>query len=116
MRGRGGLGSHLAKLGYKIIDRNFQTRYGEVDIIALHNETIVFVEVKARGGDPLVSPLEAVNYKKQKKIIKCAKEFLVKKKVGMRPVRFDVVAVWLEDAPPRVEVIENAFELVSPWA
>ena len=58
---------YLKDKNYKIIDTNFRTRFGEVDIIAKDGEFIVFVEVKTRGEKSFGNPMEAVNYDKQRK-------------------------------------------------
>ncbi len=66
----------LQELGYKILTKNYNTRLGEIDIIALDNDEIAFVEVKTRREGSLVSPEEAVNYKKQQKIIATAQKYM----------------------------------------
>lgn len=84
---------HLQKNGYKILERNFNCRFGEIDIIALHQGYYVFIEVKSRNTTQFGAPREAVTPYKQNRIIGAAQRWLfVNRKTG-RPVRFDVVEV-----------------------
>ncbi|MBI2031107.1 MAG: YraN family protein [Candidatus Levybacteria bacterium] len=62
----------LKKNGYKIIERNFRKGYGEIDIIALDGDILVFIEVKTRSSDKFGEPLEAITYFKHKSLIKTA--------------------------------------------
>ena len=67
---------YLTSLGYRILHRNFYCRGGEIDIIALDGDVLVFVEVK--GTTTKLNPAERINYKKLQRIYKCAEEFLLK--------------------------------------
>lgn len=98
----------LKKSGYEIIGRNFTTKVGEIDIIAKKDGYIVFIEVKFRSDIGRGRPAEAVDYYKQKKIIKVAKEYIQKEKLDGNDFRFDVVEV-LNGNPPMGRIIENAF-------
>ena len=101
----------LKKKGYKILETNYRTQLGEIDIIAKDKGTIVFVEVKARRSVHFGSPKEAVSNQKQKKISMVALYYLKTTNQISTKARFDVVAVNLNRDKPRVEVIKNAFEL-----
>jgi len=85
---------YLVDAGMKVIDRNYRSKYGEIDIVAQLDETIIFVEVKnwsAFGADDLQISLDS---RKQQKIIKTAKFFLFKnRKYSNMAIRFDVVFV-----------------------
>jgi putative endonuclease len=94
----------LKKKGYKIIETNFTTVFGEIDIIAKHKKDLVFVEVKYRKNLSGGTPQEAVTKSKQQKIIKSAVLYL-KKKNFRGNFRFDVVAV----CGGKIEIIESAF-------
>jgi len=94
----------LKKRGYKILGTNFSTKYGEIDIIARHKKTIVFIEVKYRSSLYSGTPQEAVTLSKQKKIIKSAIAYIKQNKIGS-DVRFDVAAV----DENGISVIESAF-------
>ncbi|MBE6784423.1 MAG: YraN family protein [Ruminococcaceae bacterium] len=100
----------LKKQGYRIIDKNFQTRFGEIDIIAENKEYIVFAEVKARSEKSIAEPKEFVDLKKQRKIIKTAEIYLSENTTEKQP-RFDVVEVKKENGKTIVNHIINAFEV-----
>lgn len=97
---------YLKKNKYKILDCNYRSRFGEIDIIAKKDDFIVFVEVKARNNNSLGEPREAVTYSKQSKIIKTAEFYILDKKIDLQP-RFDVIEVFTDT--DTVNHIENAF-------
>ncbi len=96
------------KNGYKILKNNYRTRHGEIDIIAAKDNYIVFIEVKARAQNSIASPIEFVNYAKQKKIILAAQHYLMCTKDSTSFVRFDVVGV-VKNKNYELQIIENAF-------
>ncbi len=99
----------LENKGYVILERNYRTRFAEIDIIAEHDDCIVFIEVKARKSIKKGHPKEAVGFSKQKKIILAAQYYLREKMLSRVRVRFDVVSILLNDAKMEVELIDNAF-------
>ena len=101
---------YLTEKGYTIADRNFYSRFGEIDIVALRDGFICFVEVKYRSSDSAGMPEEAVNSAKIKKISKTAEFYLLSHKQykDMQP-RFDVAAV----LPDGIRYHENAFSYGS---
>ncbi len=101
---------HLAKLGYRVLERNYRTKQGEIDLIALDGDTVVFVEVKTRTSDAYGAPELAVDLRKQGRMVKAALGYLKQKKLHQMASRFDVVAI-TEAGDGRVEVIRNAFEM-----
>lgn len=102
--------SFLQKRGYKILERNFKTRLGEIDIIAKDKNTLVFIEVKARTSQKFGLPFEAVNYIKQNKIKKMALTYLGKFKLNFKNMRFDVVSVTFnKENRPEINLICGAF-------
>lgn len=101
----------LRALGYKVLERNFKCRLGEIDIIARDKSTLVFIEVKTRATRDFGGPAAAVHERKQRQLSKVALLYLNHKKLFNIPARFDVVAVELFSPAPRIEVIQNAFEL-----
>ncbi|MBN2397274.1 MAG: YraN family protein [Deltaproteobacteria bacterium] len=101
----------LQKEGYRIIERNYRCRYGEVDIIAMDKQDVVFIEVKGRGSDTFGAPEEAIGPAKQKKISKVALHYLHERGLGDRNARFDVVAIRFAPRGNRVQLIRNAFDL-----
>ena len=100
----------LRRQRYTIVDRNYRTPAGEIDLVALDGQTVVFVEVKTRTGTAHGSPFDAVDGRKQRQIIRAARHFLAAKRLLDRPARFDVVGVWWEGDAPRCELIRNAFD------
>lgn len=101
---------HLVTQGYRIVERNFSCKLGEIDIIARHGSDLVFVEVRSGKRTPEFDPVFSVNRKKQEKIIRAAQVYLDKHFKNEPPARFDVVLVTLGN-PPRVEIIPDAFNL-----
>ena len=100
----------LEKQGYRIVERNFRCRSGEVDIVARENRYLVFIEVKYRKGAECGDPSEAVDYHKQQTISKVALFYLLRNGyTESTPVRFDVVTVSGTDAAG-VMLYRNAFE------
>lgn len=101
-------GEYLILQGYEIVEYNFYSRHGEIDIIAKHNGYLVFVEVKYRENDKNGHPLEAITLKKQRTISKCAFCYIQKNMLHNVPIRFDVVGILGE----KIQVVQNAFEFV----
>lgn len=99
----------LEKKGYTIIAKNFQTRFGEIDIICRNREYLVFAEVKTRSGQYLVSGRDAVGTAKQQRILKASIQYMQNDPVELQP-RFDVVEVMFGDKECQIEHIENAFD------
>jgi putative endonuclease len=101
----------LIKKGYKLVERNYRCAAGELDLIVLDRRVIVFVEVKMRTGSGYGTPLDAVEFRKQRKMIQAAQFFLNAKKLSQRDARFDVVGISWLGGEPAVEHVENAFDL-----
>ena len=102
---------HLKKLGYRILARQARSKLGEIDLIALDGDTIVFVEVKSRRDDRDGSPAEAVDRRKQVKLTQLALAWLKKKRLLGHRARFDVVAVkWNEKGEPVIAHDKSAFD------
>ncbi|MEA4972049.1 MAG: YraN family protein [Candidatus Metalachnospira sp.] len=106
-----------ANKNFKILTRNYSTRYGEIDIIAQDNDVYVFVEVKYRCGNAHGYPYEAVTSSKQNKIAKSALCYMQEKGLdSTTPVRFDVVEIIENRIDDRIDDrkyirhTENAFE------
>ena len=105
--------AHLAENGYRILERNYRSVFGEIDIVAEEGDTLVFVEVKSRRAEAYGDPQLAVGPKKQRKISRVAMSYLSEKGWNRRPARFDIVAVKLRPSGNLIELIRNAFELAS---
>ena len=88
---------YLKNQGYVILERNFNTKVGEIDIIAQDKDTIVFVEVKARENTKFGQPIESITAKKVHSIIRSAQWYLSAKRKYDVPCRFDVVEILREE-------------------
>jgi putative endonuclease len=108
-RGEDLAATYLKKQGYKILERNYRTPLGEIDLIAQHQGVLVFIEVKTRTSARFGAGQEAVHFGKQSRYRKLADYYLKQKRLGEIAVRFDVVGILWQDEKPRIEVIEGAF-------
>jgi len=105
----------LQKKGLRIIKRNYQCRFGEIDIIAENDEHIIFVEVKTRKKNSIIPPEYAVDLKKQQRICLTAEDYLSKSNYGLSlQPRFDVALVTVDEKAKNgsgysLKYIENAF-------
>lgn len=122
-RARGALGErlaekHLAAVGYRVVERNFRTRYGELDLVAASSRALVFCEVKTRVEGTLggpASPLEAIGRDKRRRLRLMAAQWLSNQAGEDRPtpavLRFDAIGVTLTAAGGlvRLEHVEDAF-------
>ena len=106
----------LKKKGLRIVGRGVANRCGEIDLIALDGETIVFVEVRTRQSLDAGHPAESVTLEKQARVTRAALSYLKSKKLWNRRTRFDVVAiVWPKGGrEPQIEHYQSAFEAVGP--
>jgi len=89
--------------GYAILERNYVTSRGEIDIVARHGSETVFVEVKSRTSADIATPADSVTAAKQSRLIKLARAYLAAKVQGDVPCRFDVVEVLMS---PQGRVLE----------
>jgi putative endonuclease len=102
--------SFLLANGYKILTTHYQIKLGEIDIIAQDGDVIVFVEVKTRRNREFGTPAEAVNHRKQRKIIMTALYYLQCSVLQESPVRFDVIEVYIPfQQEIQIHHILNAF-------
>ena len=99
----------LTDKGYRVVARNYRTRGGEIDLICLDGETVVFVEVKTRGPGNLARPEQAVTPAKRGRLLRAASVFLSERDWWTRPCRFDVVAVLVRDGRCTATHLPNAF-------
>lgn len=86
----------LTNKGYKIIERNNENKYGEIDIVAMDGREIVFVEVRSKTGTNFGLPEETVNYRKKRKLIRNAKRYIKYKNID-NSYRIDVVGIVFDD-------------------
>lgn len=97
----------LREKGYKILERNYANRFGEIDIIAEERGCLVFVEVKKRASGRFGGPLSAIDKRKKEHLIKTALGYLKEKGAFNKRARFDVVGI----EGDRMQIIKNAFLL-----
>jgi len=100
----------IKKHKYKILEKNFSSRQGEIDIIAEDIKGVLcFVEVKARSREDFGLPVEAVTHRKQKKLLATAFIYLENNKIKSKDMRFDIVSVDLVNE--EIQIIKNAFDV-----
>ena len=98
----------LRKKGYTILEANWRFVRHEIDIIARHQDTLVFIEVKTRASSYFGEPEIFVSKAQQKRIINAANEYIMQKKLNCES-RFDVVAIVKENNVVDIHHIEDAF-------
>lgn len=98
--------------GYEILARGYRTPVGELDIIARDGACLVFVEVKTRRDLTCGHPAEAVTWRKRRKLVAMAEDYLSRHRTDARECRFDVVAIVLADEDASIEIIRHAFDAV----
>ncbi|HEX4414703.1 MAG TPA: YraN family protein [Lacipirellulaceae bacterium] len=110
-RGEHAAARFLKRQGMRIIERGYDSPLGEIDIIAVDDRTVVFVEVKTRTSGDAGHPTEAIDRTKQRRMTQAALAFLKSKRLLQQPARFDVIAItWPADArEPAIEHFKNAF-------
>lgn len=113
-RGIGDRGEELAlrKLlseGYELVERNYRTRYGEIDLILRQGSCLVFVEVKLRRGTAFGEPVEAVTPRKQQTIRSVAEQYVADREPAFEEARFDVIGILDSGGEPTVRHVEGAF-------
>ena len=102
---------YLKKRGYKILERNYRNRNGEIDIIARDGDALVFVEVKARRSERFGTAKAAVTIHKQRQVSKVALGYLKLTDQSGVKARFDVVTVDRREGRHAIHLIRNAFGL-----
>lgn len=100
---------YLVRKGYEIVEQNYRTRRGELDLITRRGGTLVIVEVKLRRTTAFGDPLEAVTPRKQARIRHIAEEYLSERDPHFHTLRFDVVGILLRGDTPEITHLEDAF-------
>lgn len=101
---------HLRSSGYRILERNYSTPLGEIDIVALDGDIVCFVEVRSRSGGGFGGAVEALPRSKQRQVAKAAMAYIKAKRLDGTKVRFDFAAVEMpEEGEVRIELVKNAF-------
>jgi len=110
-RGEEAAARYLRRLGYIIIARGHRDNIGELDLIAVHGRTVVFIEVKTRTTHDAGHPADAVDDAKQQRLTRLALSYMKRHDLLECSARFDVVAVtWPDRGRPTIEHFKNAFE------
>ena len=104
---------HLERLGYRVVEQNYRTRFGEIDLVVCDEQTLVFVEVKARRAEAAAGAVESVPPRKQRQVRSMAAAWLVEttERPRARDLRFDVIAVTVDRHSKlvRLDHLEAAF-------
>jgi putative endonuclease len=98
---------YLQNQGYKILERNFEARQGEIDIIALDKSEIIFIEVKTRSNISYGKPAEAVNEIKQNHLIKTIEYYIYSRHLENEFIRIDIIEIYLWKNKYRVNHIKQ---------
>jgi putative endonuclease len=104
---------YLCQQGYRIVERNYRCRFGEIDLIARDGKTLTFIEVKTRRSQRFGPAAAAVTLEKQRHLIKASQLYLIQKRKAHELCRFDVVTIELGAQEPRIELIKDAFQPAS---
>jgi len=97
----------LRKQGYRILERNYQTPYGEIDLIAREAREIVFIEVRTRRGTDFGTSIESLTRNKISHWGKSASSYLQKSGEFDQPIRFDFVGIDLSEKTPKISLTKN---------
>jgi putative endonuclease len=113
-RSKGTEGEHLAAQfleaqGYSILERNYRFERGEIDLVAMDGEELVFIEVKTRHSQRYGEPEESVTPSKEAQLKKVAEGYLYERNIENQSCRFDVVTITYQRGAPVLRVIHNAF-------
>ena len=108
---------YLKKQKYKILEKNYTTPIGEIDVIAKDKETLVFIEVKTRTNVRYGEPIESVTPFKQGHIIRVAEYYMKVNKIDFdeTPCRFDVIEVKNDNGKNEINHVEDAFGVNNQW-
>jgi len=103
----------LTRRGWRVIQRRFRNGHRDIDLVVERDGTVAFVEVKARRGAEFGGPVQAVNYRKRKQLMRSAMVWIDRHGRAAESYRFDVVGVLVDGAVVRICHVENAFGLAN---
>ena len=104
---------YLCQQGYRILERNYRCRFGEIDLIARDGGTLVFIEVKTRRSRRFGPAAAAVTREKQRHLIRASQVYIARMGKAQELCRFDVVTIEVDAPIPRIELIKDAFQLTG---
>ena len=113
LRGEQQAADFLERAGMRVIERRFRIRLGEIDLVAIDGDLVVFVEVKTRRGFGYGRPAESVTPTKRRRMARTALAFLARRGWHERPTRFDVVEILVGSGGSEIRHLRDAFRL---WA
>lgn len=108
-RGEDAAAAHLESAGLIVLERNYRCRYGEIDLVCLDGDTLIFCEVKTRRTLLWGDPSEAVHPVKRARYRRLALEWMHERRPGQVEVRFDVVSVVIDDDGAHITHLPDAF-------
>jgi putative endonuclease len=94
----------LQKQGYKILSRRFATRFGEIDIVARHSQTLAFVEVKTRQGLTSSDPLEAITYRKWQSLQRASVIYLQKHRIDLQNIQLEFLGIGIRTEGAQIKL------------
>ncbi len=103
---------YLKKNGYKIIETNYHSQLGEIDIIAKFKKSIIFIEVKTRASEgEILYPQEAVDHRKQKRMLRVIEQYIWKNKIDDKKCQIDIIAISINKVTKSVKLkhLKNVF-------
>ncbi len=101
---------YLLQQGLRLVESNYRSPFGEIDLVMKDADSLVFVEVRFRTSTRFVDPVETIDARKQRKLRATAEHYLQRRRgLASMPCRFDVAALTLEHDRPRIEWIQDAF-------
>ncbi|HXT15510.1 MAG TPA: YraN family protein [Gemmatimonadaceae bacterium] len=101
----------LRRQGWRVVQRRFRNGHRDIDLVVEREGTVAFVEVKARKGNSFGDPVEAVNWTKQRELVRSASVWIDRHGRPSEVYRFDVVGVLVEGERVRIRHVPNAFSL-----
>lgn len=104
--------AHLTSHGLTLVTRNYRAKVGELDLVMLDRQTLVFVEVRCRSSKQYGGPAASITWEKQRRLVRAAEHLLMKRsELRSYPARFDVVAITTGEPEAKVDWIRSAFTL-----
>jgi putative endonuclease len=100
---------YMSRLGYQVVERNYRTRRGEIDLVLSRGSELVFVEVKLRSGTSFGHPLEALSERQKGRVRAAAEEWLAARDTAFDTVRFDVIGILGRASDGEILHVEDAF-------
>ena len=101
----------LTRRGWRVVHRRYRSGHRDIDLVMEREGLVAFVEVKARSGAQFGDPIEAVNWRKQRELLRSASSWISRHGRSHESYRFDVVGILVEGSRVRVRHVENAFEM-----